>query len=73
MYTYFSKHYFLKILKAIMCLFLNISVINHDKYLFLRYFRGTCSSVEILKGYMLIFRNAEVIHAHLSECSGGTW
>jgi len=25
-------------------------------------FRGTCASVEMLKGYMLIFRNAEGVH-----------
>ena len=28
----------------------------------IRTFRGTCSSVEILKGYMLICRNAEGVH-----------
>jgi len=29
------------------------------KYFVIRYFRGTCLSVEMLKGYMLIYRNAE--------------
>jgi len=30
-------------------------------------FRGTCSSVEMLKGYMLIFRNAEGV-AYICLC-----
>jgi len=34
---------------------------------------GTCSSVEMFKEYMLIFRNAEGVHGHLSECWRGTW
>jgi len=42
------------------------------KYIVISNFRGTCSSVEILKGYMLIFRNAEDVHAHLSECWRGS-
>ena len=29
---------------------------------FLMNFRATCSSVEMLKGYTLIFRNAEMVH-----------
>jgi len=36
-------------------------------------FRGTCASVEMLKGYILICWNAEVVHAHLSECWRGKW
>jgi len=35
-------------------------------------FRGTCSSVEMLKGCMLICRNAEGVHAYKLECCGGT-
>jgi len=35
------------------------------KYFVIRNFRGTCSSVEMLKGYMLIFRNAEGVRAQL--------
>jgi len=31
-------------------------------YFVMRNFRGTCSSVEMLKGYMLIYRNAEGVH-----------
>jgi len=42
------------------------------KYFVIRNFRGTCSSVEMLKGYMLIFRNTEGVHAHLSGCWRGT-
>jgi len=38
------------------------------KYFVVRNLRGTRSSVEMLKGYMLIFRNAEGVHAGLSEC-----
>jgi len=43
------------------------------KYFVIRNFRGTRSSVEMLKGYMLIFRNAKWVHANLSEFSKGTW
>jgi len=43
------------------------------KCLVIRNFRGTCSSVEILKWYMLSFRNPEGVHDHLSECWRGTW
>jgi len=48
-------------------------MIKHDKIFCHKKFRGTCSSVKILKGYMLDFRNAEGAHAHLSECGSGTW
>jgi len=37
----------------------------HDKHFVIRHFRAKCSSVEMLKGYMLIFRNAEGIHTPL--------
>ena len=37
-------------------------------YFVISNFRGTCSCVEIPKGYMTIFRNAEGVHAHLPEC-----
>jgi len=30
--------------------------------------RGTCVSVEFLKGYIVICWNAEGVHSHLSEC-----
>jgi len=39
----------------------------------IRNVRSTCSSVEMLKGYMLIFRNAERVHMPLLECWRGTW
>jgi len=32
------------------------------KYFIIRNFKGTYSSVEILKGYLLIFRNTEGAH-----------
>jgi len=32
------------------------------KYFVMRNFRGTCSSVEMLKGYMLICQNAKGVH-----------
>jgi len=38
------------------------------KYFVITNFRGTCSSVKILKGYMFSFCNAEGVHTHLSEC-----
>jgi len=38
------------------------------KYFVIRNFRGTCSTVEILRGYMLIHYNAEQVNIHLSEC-----
>jgi len=43
------------------------------KYFVIKNFRGACSSVKTLKGYMLIVRNAEGDHAPLSECLRGTW
>jgi len=39
----------------------------------IRNFRGTYSSVKMLKGYLLILQNAEGVHAHLWECWRGTW
>jgi len=39
--------------KAIVCLLLNISRLIMIKYFVIRNFRGTCSSVEMLKGYMV--------------------
>jgi len=36
-------------------------------------FGGTFSSVNMMKGYMLICWNAEGVHAHLSKCWRGTW
>jgi len=49
--------------KAIICFFLNISVINHDKIFCYKKFQG----------YMFICRNAEGVHPHLSVCWRGTW
>jgi len=43
------------------------------KYFVIGNFRGTCSSVEILKGNRLICWHAVGVHAHLSECWRGTW
>jgi len=40
--------------KVIICILLNISVKNHEKNFVIRSFRGTYSSVKILKGYILI-------------------
>jgi len=37
-------------------------MIIHDKYFVIIHFRSTCSSVEMLKGYVLIFQNAEGVH-----------
>ena len=37
-------------------------MINHVKYFVIRHFRGTSSSVKMLKGYMLIFPNADGVH-----------
>jgi len=42
-------------------------------YFVVGHFRGTFSSVNMLKGSMLICWNAEGVHAHLSECWRGTW
>ena len=39
-------------------LYAYMSVINHKNFV-IRNFRGTCSSFEVLKGYMLICRNVE--------------
>jgi len=41
-------------------------------YFVIRNFSDTYSSVEIRKGYMLMFRDAEGIHAHIWECWRGT-
>jgi len=38
------------------------------KYFVIKSFGGTCSSVKILKWYILIFWNAVGVHAHMSEC-----
>jgi len=43
------------------------------KLFVIRNVRDTCSSVEILKGYILICWNAEGVHIHLSECYRGAW
>jgi len=43
------------------------------KYFVMRNFRGTCSSVEMLKGYVLICWYAIWVHSHLSESWRGTW
>jgi len=32
------------------------------KCIVIRYLRGTCTSVKMLKGYMLICQNAEEVH-----------
>jgi len=40
--------------KVIIRLLLNISMNNHEKYFVIRIFRSTCSSVKILRRYMLI-------------------
>jgi len=63
-YTYISEWYIQKSLYAYCQIHLWIIV---TKYFVMRNFRGTCSSVEILKGYMVICWNAEGVHAHLSE------
>jgi len=56
-----SVKYFSKIL---ICLLLNMSMnIIIIKYLVIRNFRVTCSSVKILKGYILICWNAKGVHA----------
>ena len=43
----------------------DLIMINH---FVIRNYRGTYSCVEILKGYLIIFRNSEGVHAHLPEC-----
>ena len=50
------------LLPKVICLLLNISMNNHGK-LFCQDILGVSSSVEILKGYMLICRNAVGVHA----------
>ena len=72
-YKYIYIYQWILFSKAVICSFLNISVTNHDKMIVIRNFKGTYSSVEMLKGYMLISRNAEGVHAHLSKCWRGTW
>ena len=42
------------------------------KYFAIKSFKGTCSSVKNLKGYILICWNAAEVHAHLSEYWRGT-
>jgi len=42
------------------------------KYFVKRNYRDTCSSAEMLKGYMLIWWNAERVHIHLSTYWRGT-
>jgi len=54
-YTYINKYYFQKPLYAYCWIYI------YD-YFVTRNFRGTCSFVEMLKGYMLIFQNAERVH-----------
>jgi len=56
-YMYISERYFQKSL-------LSISIVSHDKlfgkksiYAIERYFRGKCSSVQMLKGYMVTKRS----------------
>jgi len=41
------------------------------KHFVIRDFRGTCSSVEMLKGYMLIWRNAKGVHG--KQKVGNPW
>jgi len=43
------------------------------KYFVIRNLRGTRLSAEMLKGSVLIFQNAEGVHASLSECWKGIW
>ena len=64
-YTYISEWYIPKFLYAYCQIHLWIIM---TKYFVLRDFRDTCSSVEILKGCMVVCWNAEGVHAHLSEC-----
>ena len=47
---------------------LNTSMNIQGKKFGIIHFRDTCSSFEILKGYMLICWNAVGVHPHLSEC-----
>jgi len=50
-YTYLRQ--WMLFSKIIIRLLLNISMISHDIIFFMRYFRGSCSFVETLKGYMV--------------------
>ena len=70
---YLYIHQWILFSKTVICIFLNIPMINHEKYFVVRNFRGTYSSVEVLKGYMLVFQNAEGVHAYLWKCWRGTW
>ena len=63
--TYISELYIKKSLYAYCQIHLWIIM---KKYFVMRNISGTCSSVEILKGCMIICWNAEGIHAHLPEC-----
>jgi len=56
-YTYQSI-----LLSKIICLWLNISMDNHVKCIVIGNRTGTCASVEMLKGYTLICRNAVGVH-----------
>jgi len=42
------------------------------KYFVIRNFRGTSTSVKMLKGYVVICRNTEWVHGYLLECWRGT-
>ena len=68
-YNYLYIYQWIVFLQAVICFFLNIMI----QYFVIRNFRGTCSYVEMLKVYMLIFRNAGGVHAHLSQCWRGRW
>ena len=61
----FKNHYML-IVKYI------YEQLRYKTKLWLR-FEGACSSVEMLKCYILICWNAEGVHAHLPICWRGTW
>jgi len=50
------------IFKNLYMLLLNISMIIMIKYFVIKNFRGTYSSVEMLKGYMIICWKAEGVH-----------
>jgi len=42
------------------------------KCIVIGYLRTTCTSAEMMKGYMLTCGNAEGVHAHLWKCWRGT-
>jgi len=67
-FKYLHIYHLILFSKVIICLLLNIYVKIMRKYFVIKSFRGTCSSVKILKGCILICRNAVDVHAHLSEC-----